>query len=237
MSSDQAGATPERGPMPDFGSLPWYRNPFVIAFIAGAITLTWLQFRLRYEPDPPPPMGELEVIDWTGSAGASFRDPFVGRVTVVAFADSSGSSCGGIRLVSKLRHMFADDGLDVRVAVVAPGVSRDDKAWDRIRARFPGERSDWWTGGPSTVEGADALHASLEAAWGPHETWRTENPRPPAPVELVPPPQCDGPRELEHVALVGPNGRIRGFYPAWGWDVESEILHRAEHVLDESAER
>lgn len=220
------------GPAPDFGSLPWFRNPFVVAFIAGVITITWLAFRLRYEPDPPPELGAIEVVDWVDAAGApADTSLFAPGPTVVAFVGAEGAECGGLRLVSKLRSMFADESVPVSIAVVALDVL-DEKAFARVQTTLGGPRPDTPIVGPSTDAGADALVASLSAAWPAYEAWREANPRPRASVELEAPPICDGPDTLEFVGLVDDDARFRGFFPVWGWDVESEVFHRAQHVLE-----
>lgn len=219
-------------PRPDVLSAKWYKNPFVVAFIAGAITLTWLQARLRYRPEAPPVMGQISTEGWTDAEGATISaSPFDGQVTLVSFASPEyPAGCGAATLMSKLWYMFDDSPYPVHFATVGLSTG-DDKAWARFE-HAAGSRAGWWFAGPSTEDAVSGLTTTLISAGEAMAAWRVDEPRPPARFEAPAAPICDGPAALGQVALVDDQGAIRGVFDAHAWDIESEIFHRAQHVLE-----
>lgn len=223
-------------PKPDPFTAKWHRNPFVISFVAGVITLTWLKTRLSYRPEPPPVVGALAIDDWTDDSGEPVSvSAFADTVTVVGFVGVDGLDCGAQHMLSKLWYMFEHEGIEARVATVGFAVAGDAKTWSRNESAAGGERVGWLQAGPTTEAGMNGLTESIASARGPWTVWQEENPRPPARLLLPDPPACDGPDALRELVLVDETGHIRGFFDVHAWEVESEIYHRARHVLAEQA--
>jgi hypothetical protein len=225
-------SVPER---PDPGSAPWYRNPFVISFVAGVLTLTWLHFRLRHVPEPPPELGRLASVDWVGAESAP--NPIGRDVVLVAFFDpETGKSCGGVRLLGKILPRLEDAGVDATMAVVAYGGVAAEKGFRRA-ARGAAVVYSAWIGGPADQQGVASLEAWFTEGAARSDDWRGGQPRPYPPAEMAAPPACDGARALGSVALVDAEGDLRGVFGAWEWEVESEITHRTRHVVEAGAVR
>ena len=211
-------------------SRPIYRNPFVIAFVIGVATLTFLRPHMRNIPDAPPETGALpgvELIDREGSPVTNVGDA---AVTLVGFADADVEDCGASRLLSKLWHMYRSESLDVEVVMFSLRAT-DAKALRRLESRWGGPRDGLRVVGPATEEAAEELRAATTAhveAWTPiREAQR--RPRPPLPLE--PWPDCEGDTLLEWVTLVDDDMQTRGFYRVSDWEVESELFHRSHRLL------
>lgn len=235
-SRNVAAVPPEAPPRPDPFTAVWYKNPFVVSFLIGVVTITWLHGRLRHVPDPPPVVGELAVGGWTDASGADLDGSvFAESVTVVGFVEPGAevADCGAPRLLSKLWFMFQDEDIDARVMTVSLGAG-EAKDWAALEGVL-GSRENWTFAGPTTPEAAEALSGALATARPEWDEWRAQNPRPPARILVAEPPPCAS-ELLRDVVLVDADGNLRGFYQAQAWDVESELFHRVQHILRVQAE-
>lgn len=98
----EGGASPEAiGPDDERPSfvMRWRSriNPWVVAFIAGIITVTFIRFRTRYVPDAPAAMGELRIAGLDELAGIRI----VGVVQSVADAAPLGTLAEKLRVADK----------------------------------------------------------------------------------------------------------------------------------------
>lgn len=217
------------GPKPP-DSRPVHRNPFVIAFVIGVVTLTFLRPHMRNIPDAPPGTGalpDIELIDREGSPIEVFGGA---AVTLVGFADADVDDCGASRMLSKLWHMYRSESLDAEVVMIALGAA-DAKALRRIESGWGGPREGWSVVGPTTDEAAEELRTAASAhleEWMPVRDAQ-RRPRPPLPIE--PAPECEGSELLEWVTLVDGGLQTRGFYRVSDWEVESELFHRSHRLL------
>lgn len=211
---------------------PIYRNPFVIAFIIGVATLTFLRPHMRSIPEPPPISGTLPIVEWFDRNDEPFDANAFGRVTLVGFVESGSEDCGASTLLSKLWHMYREEGFEADVLVVSLSAV-DSKELRRREAWWAGPREGWAIAAPTGDDEAAALVASLSAdleAWLPiRETIR----RPRRPAVLEPWPECEGNELLEWVTLLDATGQTRGFYRVSDWEVESELFHRSHRLLFE----
>lgn len=226
----RAGDGPSAAP-DGVGGLPRWRNPWLVAFVAGVVTLSWLHFRMQYHPPPPPDLGTVDTSGWAFVDAGSARQGLGGEVTVVAFVAPDGTSCGSARTAAKMRAIFDSQGVDAAVAAVVFGGPGDAKAWAALEDGLGGALPGAWVGGPTDAASAAELQRLVDAAWGPVAQWRERDPRPLPPVALGPSPECPGPAALAHLALVDAAGRVRGLYPADGWEVQSELLHRTRGLI------
>jgi hypothetical protein len=213
-------------------SKPFYQNPFVIAFLIGVATLTFLRPLMRSIPAPPPESGPLLVEDWIDRTGAEYEGSAWGQVTLVGFVDNGGPDCGSATLLSKLWHMYRDQGFDADVLVVSISAT-DAKGLRRREALWAGPRERWAVAGPADPETAAALRAGLHESLSEWLPVRELIRRPRRPAILEPWPECDGDELLEWVTLVDGAGQTRGFYRVSDWEVESELFHRTHRLLFE----
>lgn len=226
----------EAPPRPDPFTAVWYKNPFVVSFLIGVVTITWLHGRLRHVPDPPPVVGALPVDGWTDASDTALDGSvFAESVTVVGFVAPGAelAECGAPRLLSKLWFMFQDEDIDARVMTVSLDVG-EAKDWAAIEGVL-GSRDNWTFAGPTTPEAAEALSDALATARPEWDEWRAQNPRPPARIIVAEPPPC-ALEPLRDVVLVDAEGNLRGFFEAQAWDIESEVFHRVQHILRVQAE-
>lgn len=209
---------------------PLYRNPFVIAFVIGVATLTFLRPHMRNIPDPPPETGAFPVVDWIDREGAETALGDTAAVKLVGFVDPNSADCGARRLLSKMWHMYRAESFDVEVVAVSLS-SVDAKALRRLEAEWGGRRDRWTVVGSADSDDAETLRVEIAdqlASWMPiREVQR--RPRPPLPLE--PWPECDGHELLEWVTLVDRDSQTRGFYRVSDWEIESELFHRSHRLL------
>ncbi len=206
-------------------SPPWYRNPWIIAFLAGAATLTVLAPRLRYVPDAPPAMGQLDLVGFVDTDGVPVEDPFADRISVVGFVDLEAADVCRQRTVEqlgKLWMMFASEGDPTAVMTVALRPSDGTgKRWARARHAAPGLRAGWtWVGPREDAAGervAEALTSS-QSEW----------------MALPEVSDCAGSLGTGFLTIVDGAGEFRGFYAIDRPNVTSEVLHRSRHVRDVS---
>jgi hypothetical protein len=211
---------------------PFYRNPFLIAFVIGVATLTFLRPLMRSIPEPPPETGPLPIDGWTDRDGEAYEPSALVQVTLVGFVETGSSDCGSNTLLSKLWHMYREEGFDADVLVVSISAA-DSKELRRREAWWSGPRERWAIAGPTDPASATVLRESLHgsiAEWLPvRETIR----RPRRPASLEPWPDCEGDELLAWVTLVDSSGQTRGFYNVSDWEVESELFHRTHRLLFE----
>ena len=210
---------------------PWLlflqRHIWVIAGIAGILTLTLLRPLLRHVPDPPPVMFELPddyaLVDHQNRPFSP--ETLEGKVWVAGFVFTTcPSTCPVVtKAMADLRERFDKMGHDVEMVSFTVDPSHDTPEVLAEYFTSIGVESDKWrfvTGEPEAVislvrdgfrlgvgeREADAAGVAYDIA---HST---------------------------KLALVGPNGDVRGYYgiePDEGLD---EIYHRAQHVLREMRE-
>ncbi len=76
----------QRTPRPPIEEWPWYKNPFLWAFVVGIILLTMLRPCTRYEPEPLPSLGQIP--SWLAP-----DEPLAQEIALVLFAADGCARC------------------------------------------------------------------------------------------------------------------------------------------------
>ena len=127
------------------GGRPFWRNPWGIAFVAGALTLTFLRPCTRYVPDPPPVEGEASEAVLAYADGGEVSFPAGHEVWIVGYV---GGECGGVcelmlTRVGEVGERVVSWGYDVGVVVVGGG-SLAMPAGVRAVSELEGELGSLW---------------------------------------------------------------------------------------------
>jgi len=106
---------------PPPGRVPPWRNPFVVAFVVGAVFLTVLPFMQRRFLKAPPPGPSLGAWQLQLTDGGTFgAEQLKGKVWIASFADEPARQA---EFGSILRHVDDLGGKVVLVSFVAPGAT------------------------------------------------------------------------------------------------------------------
>jgi protein SCO1 len=201
--------------------VPLWRNPYVVAFVVGCITVTFMRPLLRYEPKPPPVLSQLPEFSLVDSAGKPFGSAELhGQVWIASFFFTRCPSVCPLLMsrMADLQKHYAEDGIDgIHLVSITVDPARDTP--DVLRAaepRYGVDPARWTllTGPPDRVRelAVSGFHvpgfdgAAMADGDIPHTT---------------------------KVVLVDTQNRIRGYYDtdAEGLD---EVYNRAQHVLKEA---
>jgi protein SCO1/2 len=205
------------------GRTPLWRNPYVVAFVIGCVTMTLLRPLLRYEPKPPPVLSTLPEFSLVDSSGKPFGSADLrGQVWIASFFFTRCPSVCPLLMqhMAELQKRYADAGIDgIRLVSITVDPARDT---------------------PTVLHEAEPLYGVDPARW-------TLLTGPPARVQELcvsgfKVPGFDGTGmvngDIPHttkVVLVDPTGHIRGYYDTDA-DGLDEVFHRAQHVLKEARE-
>lgn len=207
--------------MPEETHVPLWRNPYVVAFVIGCVTMTLIRPLLRYEPPPPPILSELPAFTLIDSAGASFgSEALRGRVWIASFFFMRCPSVCPLLMtrVAELQRRFQDAGID-DIALVSISVDPERDTPERLRAAEPGYGVDpaRWKLLTGPLADVHALCVNGFKVPGFDGTGMIDGDIP----------------HTTKVVLVDPELRIRGYYET---DVDGldEVFHRAQHVLKEA---
>lgn len=201
--------------------VPIWRNPYVLAFVIGCVTVTLIRPFLRYEPKPPPVLSELPGFTLVDTAGKPVgKDALAGQVWIASFFFTHCPSVCPVLMarMAELQRRFADAGVTgVRLVSITVDPARDTaEALRAAEPRYGVDPARWTllTGEPGRVHellvsgfkvpGLDA--SALADGDIPHTT---------------------------KVVLVDGAGRIRGYYDTDESGLD-EVFHRAQHVLKEA---
>ena len=202
-------------------SAPFWRNPYVLAFVIGCVTVTLLRPFLRYEPEPPAVLSELPVFSLVDTRENSVgNSDLAGQVWIASFFFTHCPSVCPVLMtrMAELQRRFADAGVTgIRLVSITVDPARDTPAVLRAaEPRYGVDPSRWMllTGTPERIQdllvsgfkvpGLDA--GALTNGDIPHTT---------------------------KVVLVDDRGRIRGYYDTDEPGLD-EVFHRAQHVLKEA---
>ena len=216
---------------PDFEPPIWLRllrkHIWLIGGLFGAITITAIRPLLRHVPDPPPVLFELPDFALVDDHEQPFTDDTLrGKVWVAGFVFTScPSTCPAVtRAMQDLHARFARNDIDVEMVSFTVDPRRDTPQVLRAYAEQAGADEHWRfvTGDPA------AIHAVVRNGF----KLGIGDPAPVADDAAL----YDIARSTQ-LALVDPEGNVRGFYgiePDQGLD---EIFHRAQHVMAEARKR
>lgn len=216
-------------PPPDLDAPPWLRllrkHIWLVAALFGIITLTAIRPLLRHVPEPPPVLLTLPtdyaLVDQDERPFTP--DTLRGKVWVAGFVFTScPSTCPAVtRAMQDLRARFDRTGVEVEMVSFTVDPATDTPAVLRAYADQAGADHDHWrfvTGDPARV--VALVRDGFKLGIGTPEPAATA-------------PQYDIAHSTK-LALVDPDGNVRGYYgiePDQGLD---EIYHRAQHVMAEA---
>ncbi len=197
-------------------------NPWFLAALAGVVLIPALRPLLRFEPDPPPVVGQLpewRLVDQNGEAFGSAD--LAGQVYVASFLFTR---CPAVcpRMTASLRQLalrYREEGVRaVRLVSfsVDPAYDTPERLRDYARSRgFDNERWRFITGNEQEVR--SLVEDGFEQPMG---------------ESLI---LWDGAVDVAHttrLVLVDQGGRIRGDYGSDRVGLD-EVFHRARQVLAE----
>jgi protein SCO1/2 len=203
------------------GRVPLWRNPYVVAFVVGCITVTLLRPLLRHEPPPPPVLSQLPAFSLVDPNGKPFgSEQLAGQVWIASFFFTHCPSvCPQLMArMAQLQNLYRERGIDgIRLVSITVDPERDTP--EVLRAAEPryGVDPTRWT----LLTGSRAAIATL-CRDGFHVPG------------LDVPAAADG--DIPHttkVVLVDAQNRIRGYYDT-DPDGLDEVFNRAQHVRKEA---
>ncbi|MCC6849795.1 MAG: SCO family protein [Deltaproteobacteria bacterium] len=205
---------------------PVWRNPYVLAFLVGCVTVTLLRPLLRYEPRPPPVLGALPAFALVDAAGEPFgTTELAGKVWIASFFFTSCPSVCPLLMarMAELQRRLGEAGIgtaDVRLVSITVDPERDTPEALRAAAPRYGVDPARWTllTGPRP-----RLHELLVSGFKVPglDAGALANGDIPHTMKLV---------------LVDGGGRVRGYYDADDRGID-EVFHRAQLVLKEGRAR
>jgi protein SCO1 len=207
--------------MPSEARVPLQRNPYVLAFLVGCVTLTLMRPLLRWEPKPPPVLGTLPEFTLVDARGAAFgSNDLRGRPYIASFFFTRCPSICPVLMarVGALQARFRQAGID-NVRLVSVTVDPEHDTPERLREAEPRYGVDPARWRLLTGDG-DAISTLLVDGFK---------------VPGVEKMGSDG--DLPHTAkvvLVDGTGHVRGYYDTDEQGLD-EVFHRAQHVLKEAA--
>ena len=219
MVEEPEGGQRDDGPAPGGRASPPWRNPWIVSFVLGAITLTLLRPCMRYVPEPPEVMTVLPALVGTltaeGRAGRAWESASLGGAVHVLHGFCAG--CEGEReahlaALGRMRDRYREAG----IAIMLWSVGLDGPTAEEAEALCAawGCDPDGW----QIVALDEASRARFLA------TWTEQRAR----VAVLEGWISDG--DSSGWVILDPEGGLRGFYP-WGRpEVEDEVLHRSRRV-------
>jgi protein SCO1/2 len=203
------------------GRVPLWRNPYVVAFVVGCVTVTLIRPLLRRIPEPPPVLGALPAFSLVDTGGKPFgSDQLRGHVWIASFFFTHCPSvCPQLMArMGQLQQRYRDAGIDgIRLVSITVDPERDTP--EVLRAAEPryGVDPARWT----LLTGPRAAIADLCTS-GFHVPG----------LDVRPEIGGDIPHTTK-VVLVDEQNRIRGYYDTTDEGLD-EVFHRAQHVLNEA---
>jgi protein SCO1/2 len=212
------GNAPTRAEMK---KVPIWRNPWVIAAIAGMATVTLIRPCLRHIPDPPPVHGYLPAYSLTDQDGEAFgSEDLRDHVYVVTFFFTSCVTiCPRVMSAAKaLQDRYLRAGVDIRLVSITVDPEHDTPERLKQQAEKVGADLSTWTFLTGTRAELEALIV------GGFKTYMGEREE-----------GADGMMDIGHgsrIVLVDTKGGVRGHYEITKMGLD-EVYHRSQHVLSE----
>jgi protein SCO1/2 len=199
---------------------PFYRNPFVIAFVAGIVTLTLIRPLLRHEPEPPPVLAQLPAFTLEDASGKPYGSAdLAGQVYIASFFFTRCPSICPL-LMQNVRKL--QEGLNaqeisgirlVSITVDPENDTRDVLADYAQNLKADPARWTFLTGPPDKVR--ELVVSGFKTPMDRADT---------------PPGSAMDIAHTGKVVLVDGSGRIRGYYGTDDLGLD-EVFNRAQHVL------
>lgn len=216
---------------PDLVRPPWLlflqRNVWVIMGLGGIVTLTVIRPFMRHIPEPPAVMFQLPAYALVDHQSRPFTpDTMRGKVWVAGFIFTScPSTCPVVsRAMGELRERFDSMGHDVEMVSFTVDPTHDTPEVLADYFGTLGVTTDKWrfvTGDPQQV--ISLVRDGFKLGVGDREA---------GPDDVA--------YDIAHstkLALIGPDGGVRGYYGIEAEEGLDEIYHRAQHLLRDARVR
>lgn len=212
-------------PPPDLEPGPFLRflrrRIWVIGTVAMMVAITYLRFRMRHVPDPPPVVMTLPQFSLVDQDGKPFDNAALSeRVWVASFIFTScPSTCPAVtQAMLRLQERYDLHGHDIGLLAISVDPETDTpQVLSAYAAKVGADPARWRfvTGDPKAVR--DLVVGGFALGMG------------------EPQPASAGLYDIAHstkLAIVDPSGGVRGYY---GIDEEGldEVFHRSTHVVRE----
>ena len=199
---------------------PFYRNPWVLGFVVGIVTITAMRPLLRRIPEPPPVLSQLPDYELVDTDGKPFGSRELrGTVYVASFFFSSCRSiCPTImRGVARLQDGFKKREIDgIRLVSISVDPAGDTPEVLRAYASSLHVDPARWTlltGPPDKIRSivVDGFKTPMDR----------KEATPAEPMDIA---------HTGKLVLVDWEGRVRGYYDADETGLD-EVFNRAQHVV------
>ena len=201
---------------------PFWRNPYVIAAIAGMISVHLIRPCTRRIPDPPPVIGQLPAFSLTNQEGVAFGSrELKGKVYVTTFFFTGCVTiCPRIMQANRtLQERFKRANVDVHLVSITVDPENDSPEKLKEYASKLGIDFSTWT----FLSGdREKLRALIVDGFKTYMGERERN--------------ADDIMDIGHgsrFVLVDGQGGVRGNYGTGPMGID-EVFHRAQHVLNEA---
>jgi len=201
--------------------VPFYRNPWVLAFLIGIATIHLIRPMLRHEPAPPPVLSNLSPFALVDQSGTPFgNEELSGRVWVVNFIFTRCSSICPLltRAMRQLETRYDEENVSgIGLISVTVDPEFDTPGVLAGYAERAGADSARWlflTGEPEAVR--RFIVDGFKTPMGPES-------------------DAAGVMDIAHsgkLVLVDGSGGIRGYYDSDKTGLD-EVFHRSQHVLEQ----
>jgi len=204
----------------------FYKNPFVWAFLIGCVFITGIRPFLRFEPDPPPVVGQVPGFTLVDPSGAPFgSDDLTGRVYVASFFFTRCRSiCPTLmRSVAALERRYVGEGIEgIHLISVSVDPQHDTPAeLERYARSLDVDPTRWTLLTGETDAVRDLVVGGFKTALGSATGGDTQA------LDIA---------HTGKLVLVDDRGKIRGYYDSDALGID-ELFHRSQHVLQEARKK
>lgn len=202
--------------------VPFYRNPYVLAFVASAILLPVMRPFLRNIPEPPPVMGQVPSFAFVDQTGKAFgSQELSGQVYVANFIFTRCMTvCPTItRAMASLQERFVNAKVPIRIVSFTVDPEADTPETLRAYGQTAGANFSVWS---FLTAPRSEVRQLLEEGFK---------------VPLEDASRAEGGKliDIAHTkkaAIVDGAGGLRGYYNTDELGID-EIFNRAQHVFEQ----
>ena len=204
--------------------VPFYRNPYVLIFVAGAIVLTLMRPLLRRDPPPPPVDGVLPLFSLINEKGEPMGSKELSGTVYIAnflFTQCTTVCPLTVRSLLELQARYEEAKVPIRIVSFSVDPQTDTPDVLRTYGRTAGAKPERWSFLTGKETEVSAVLAGFKMALEPKKV------------------MGNGLLEIAHsqkLVIVDGRGALRGFY-ASDKDGIDEVFHRSRHVLYEAEKK